>query len=131
MPNTTMQIAHDHPAFAGHFPGQPLLPGVLLLAQVLEAALADPSLAGRIGTSPRLSSAKFLSPVRPGDRIEMSFDTASSTRLGFEVRCGERLAAAGQFEPHGLPWVERRAAPEPARIPSGDRPTCSSNEGLS
>ena len=93
-----MQIALDHPAFAGHFPGQPLLPGVLLLAHVLEAALADPALAGRIGTSPRLSSAKFLSPVRPGDRIEMSFDATSNLRLGFEVRCGERLAASGQFE---------------------------------
>ena len=93
-----MQIALDHPAFAGHFPGQPLLPGVLLLAHVLEAALADPALAGRIGTAPRLSSAKFLSPVRPGDRIEMSFDTASNLRVGFEVRCGERLAASGQFE---------------------------------
>jgi len=99
MSNTAMQIALDHPAFAGHFPGQPLLPGVLLLANVLEAALADPVLAGRLGTAPRLSSAKFLSPVRPGDRIEMSFDTgASATRLGFEVRCGDRLAASGQFE---------------------------------
>ncbi len=98
MPNTSIQIAHDHPAFAGHFPGQPLLPGVLLLAQVLEAALADPALAGRIGETPRLSSAKFLSPVRPGDRIETTFNTASGLRLGFEVRCGERLAASGQFE---------------------------------
>ena len=98
MSNTSMQIAHDHPAFAGHFPGQPLLPGVLLLAQVLEAALADPALIGRLGDAPRLSNAKFLSPVRPGDRIEMTFDTASNLRLGFEVRCGERLAASGQFE---------------------------------
>ena len=98
MMNTSMQIAHDHPAFAGHFPGQPLLPGVLLLAHVLVAALADPALAGRLGDAPRLSNAKFLSPVRPGDRIEMSFDAASNTRLGFEVRCGDRLAASGQFE---------------------------------
>ncbi len=98
MSSASMQIAHDHPAFAGHFPGQPLLPGVLLLAQVLEAALADPALAGRIGAAPRLSNAKFLSPVRPGDRIELSFDAASNARLGFEVRCGGRVAASGQFE---------------------------------
>ena len=98
MPNTTIEIAQDHPAFAGHFPGQPLVPGVLLLAYVLEAALADPALVGRLGAAPRLSSAKFLSPVRPGDHIELNFDTASNARLGFEVRCGERIAASGQFE---------------------------------
>ena len=99
MAHASMQIAHDHPAFAGHFPGQPLLPGVLLLAHVLEAALADPELASRLSAAPRLSNAKFLSPVRPGDVIEMSFDTtAPSARLGFEVRCGSKLAASGQFE---------------------------------
>jgi len=98
MTHNAMQIAFDHPAFAGHFPGQPLVPGVLLLAQVLEAALADPALAGRLGSAPRLSSAKFLSPVRPGDRIEIRFDASSNLRLGFEVRCDERVAASGQFE---------------------------------
>lgn len=98
MSNTSMQIAQDHPAFAGHFPRQPLLPGVLLLAHIVEVALADPALCSRLGQAPRLSSVKFLSPVRPGDRIEMRFDAASGARLGFEVRCGERVAASGQFE---------------------------------
>ena len=106
MPTASLQIAHDHPAFAGHFPGQPLLPGVSLLAHVLEAALADPQLVQRIGTAPRLSNAKFLAPVRPGDRIEIRLerpagsghDGDASGRLAFEVRCGERLAASGQFE---------------------------------
>jgi len=103
MSTVSLQIAHDHPAFAGHFPGQPLLPGVALLAHVLEAALADPQLAQRVGSAPRLSNAKFLAPVRPGDRIEIHLaDPAgghdAATRLAFEVRCGERVAAAGQFE---------------------------------
>ena len=70
-----------------------------LYQRVEQRLAADPVLAGRLGSAPRLSSAKFLSPVRPGDRIEMSFDNcASTTRLGFEVRCGDRLAASGQFE---------------------------------
>jgi len=103
MPTVSLQIAHDHPAFAGHFPGQPLLPGVSLLALVLEAALADPHLAARVGHAPRLSNAKFLAPVRPGERIEIRLDDksaggAAAGRLAFEIRSGERIAASGQFE---------------------------------
>ncbi|RYZ00325.1 MAG: acyl-CoA synthetase, partial [Comamonadaceae bacterium] len=56
-------VASDHPSFAGHFPGQPLLPGALLLAQVLEAALAAPALHRRLGDTPTLAAAKFLAPA--------------------------------------------------------------------
>ena len=41
MPSLALHIPTDHPAFAGHFPGQPLLPGVSLLAEVLEAVLDE------------------------------------------------------------------------------------------
>lgn len=95
-----LQIAADHPAFAGHFPGQPLLPGVSLLAEVLEAVLADPALAARVGTAPRIANAKFLAPVRPGAQLRIVLD-ASGRGLRFEVRdigAGDRLAASGSFE---------------------------------
>ncbi len=94
-------IAPDHPAFAGHFPGRPLLPGVALLAEVLETALDAPELAARLGTSPRLGVVKFLAPVRPGAELEIGFD-ASGTRLHFTVRAADApatLVASGQFEP--------------------------------
>lgn len=96
-PGIALRIAPDHPAFEGHFPGQPLLPGVLLLAYVLEAVLAAPELAARIGPTPRIASAKFLSPVRPGDALTLQLH-AESRRLRFEVRCAERIAATGEFE---------------------------------
>ena len=104
MHTVSIHIACDHPAFAGHFPGQPLLPGVLLLAEVLEAVLAEPALALLVGAAPRIGAAKFLAPVRPGAQLTLQFTpamTGGPRGLRFEVREGERVAASGQFEAAG------------------------------
>ena len=97
MPSIALAIAPDHPAFAGHFPGQPLLPGVTLLAEVLEAVLDTPALAALIGSPPRIAAAKFLAPVRPGAQLTLQLDVGPRG-VRFEVREGERVAASGQFE---------------------------------
>ena len=97
MHTVSVSIPPDHPAFAGHFPGDPLLPGVALLSAVLEAVLDVPALAALVGPAPRLGAVKFLAPVRPGARLTVQLD-ASARGLRFEVREGERVAATGQFE---------------------------------
>ena len=109
MPSLALTIAPDHPAFAGHFPGQPLLPGVALLAEVLEAVLADPALAARVGPALRIGAAKFLAPVRPGARLTIEL-SGSAHGLRFEVREGERLAASGRFEVGPAVWGAAQGA---------------------
>lgn len=86
-----LSIEHDHPAYAGHFPGRPILPGVVLLdraQRALEAACPC-----RITG---LAQAKFLSPVTPGETLELDYE-ASATGLRFEIRCGARRVASGRY----------------------------------
>jgi 3-hydroxyacyl-[acyl-carrier-protein] dehydratase len=92
----SVEIAADHPAFAGHFPGRPVLPGVALLAEVLEAALREAALAACIGSEPRLAVVKFLAPVRPGASLVIDFRLGART-LEWRVGDGMRDVASGQI----------------------------------
>jgi 3-hydroxymyristoyl/3-hydroxydecanoyl-(acyl carrier protein) dehydratase len=74
---TTFCIAVDHPALPGHFPGAPVVPGALLLAEGLhrlELLTAVPLQCQRI------ESAKFLQPVAPGATITATLAMAKGTQ---------------------------------------------------
>ena len=90
-------VPADHPGFAGHFPGRPVLPGVVLLGEVLETALSDAALARALGPTPTLGTAKFLAPVSPGEALELRIVETDAV-VRFEVWLGARLAASGHFE---------------------------------
>lgn len=100
---TPVQLAHavpiDHPAFAGHFPGQPLLPGALILAEVMEAVQRVPVLVARLGRHPTLAAAKFLAPVRPGSMLSIELHPESDAARGvrFDVRCDGVVAVTGRW----------------------------------
>jgi len=91
-----LDLPADHAAYAGHFPGAPILPGVVLLDAALHAvahAVAHPLAPAGAW---RIDSAKFFAPVRPGDRLELAYACTGPTRLRFEIRGADgRTFASG------------------------------------
>ncbi len=85
-----------HPAFDGHFPGNPIVPGVLLLDAAIhalgESADSDEGVL-------RVESAKFVGVVRPGDVLAVELQPARGAGAWrFALRHGERMVARGLLE---------------------------------
>lgn len=85
---TEFLIPADHPTAPGHFPGNPILPGALLLDLVVTAIAGE-----RDGEAVQIKSAKFLQPVRPGARLALRWQAQPSGGLQFECN------VAGQGAP--------------------------------
>lgn len=91
------QVDANHPALPGHFPGRPVVPGVVLLDRVrealtivLEADNAAPRIAG-------LPAVKFLSPVLPEQRFRICLQ-GDLPRLRFRIEADDgQLCAQGQI----------------------------------
>jgi 3-hydroxymyristoyl/3-hydroxydecanoyl-(acyl carrier protein) dehydratase len=91
MMQSALHIAADHPAFAGHFPAFPVLPGAILLDERLNAV----ELARGIDLKGwRIGSAKFIDTVRPGDHLVIEHDAAAGL-IRFTIRAENRKVAHG------------------------------------
>ena len=90
-------VPADHPALAGHFPGRPIVPGVVLLDRSL--LLAGPLPVGRRWC---IAQAKFLRPVGPGEVLRWSFTTTSETAQRFAIHAGDTLVANGVLQQEAM-----------------------------
>jgi 3-hydroxymyristoyl/3-hydroxydecanoyl-(acyl carrier protein) dehydratase len=71
-----VRIAATHPALPGHFPGNPIVPGVVLLDRV--AAAIERAHGTRLA---KIASVKFMAPLKPEEDAELRV-----TRDGLRVR---------------------------------------------
>ena len=83
-------VDRSHPSLPGHFPGRPIVPGVVLLDHVIEAIEAAHGPLARL----RLPQVKFLQPLLPGEPARIELDGAAP-RWRFRVMRGDSLLASG------------------------------------
>jgi 3-hydroxymyristoyl/3-hydroxydecanoyl-(acyl carrier protein) dehydratase len=85
-----MRIAASHPALPGHFPGHPVVPGVVVLEAVLAALPQHAGAALRVTGFPMV---KFLAPLLPEHEFEVVFSVKRPGQMAFEVVAnGDKLA---------------------------------------
>jgi 3-hydroxymyristoyl/3-hydroxydecanoyl-(acyl carrier protein) dehydratase len=105
-----LEIPRDHPAFAGHFPRFPILPGAVLLDEALQVIERQ---RGIDLTQWHIASAKFLHAVRPGDALRLEHAAPDGALIRFtilapdpSVRGKDRTVASGSLsraEPRSVP----------------------------
>jgi 3-hydroxyacyl-[acyl-carrier-protein] dehydratase len=90
--NAECWLTPDDPSVAGHFPGNPIIPGAVLLREVLRVVSAD----GEMHCC-AIQAARFLHPARPGDRLVIVWEEKPDGEVSFTCSTGtpERRVLVG------------------------------------
>jgi 3-hydroxymyristoyl/3-hydroxydecanoyl-(acyl carrier protein) dehydratase len=78
----SFSIPQNHPSFAGHFPGNPIVPGVLLLERVMAYAQSQTNIPLEHCA---LLNVKFLASVAPGDELNLTLSESTADNFVFAV----------------------------------------------
>jgi 3-hydroxymyristoyl/3-hydroxydecanoyl-(acyl carrier protein) dehydratase len=93
-----LPIAADHPAFEGHFPGAPIVPGVVLLDEAMFASAAATGVERH-----RVDWVKFLRPVRPGQAVMVRHVVEASGAVRFDILAGTDRVVTGSLSAGAIP----------------------------
>ena len=89
-------VTRNEPFFDGHFPQYPLMPGVLVIEAMAQAAgllmmHEDPSLRGQVIYFTGIEKARFRKPVVPGDQLRMEIEVLRRRRYHARFSCKARV----------------------------------------
>ena len=98
-------VSMNEPFFPGHFPGQPIMPGVLILEALAQtgavAALSLPENRGKLAVFGGVKNCGFKKPVTPGDVLELSCELVEQRGpIGYGkavARVGGKIAAQAEL----------------------------------
>jgi 3-hydroxymyristoyl/3-hydroxydecanoyl-(acyl carrier protein) dehydratase len=86
-------VPSDHPCLPGHFPGQPVVPGVVVLDHVLQALETQ---RGHVRGGLRMPQVKFVQPLLPGEQAQIVLEGAAP-KWKFRVQREDTLLASGEL----------------------------------
>lgn len=85
-------VTANEPVFQGHYPGNPIFPGVLIVEALAQtgavALMAQPEFAGKVPLLAGLDGCKFKRPVVPGDQLRLEV-TLTAMRHGLGIGTGK------------------------------------------
>jgi 3-hydroxymyristoyl/3-hydroxydecanoyl-(acyl carrier protein) dehydratase len=93
-------VPKDSIWFAGHFPGEPILPGIALLHTVYEAILGDARARGESVKVSSLKRVRFTGPVLPGETLLLSLTREDGTEeilFNFKILVKESIVCSGMI----------------------------------
>ena len=99
-------IQPDHPSLPGHFPGYPVVPGVVLLNEVMDSLYQLSEQPARVTGLPMV---KFASPLKPGEAVTIRMEEDGPNSAMFRCHVGARLVASGSLQFTRLPPDETGA----------------------
>ncbi|MCR4300945.1 MAG: hypothetical protein NUV51_04985 [Sulfuricaulis sp.] len=93
--NEIVYIHASHPSLSGHFPGNPLVPGVVILSRVID--IIERLYEGKIEVK-GMPAVKFLAPVRAEKEVVLSLLPVAPDLLRFECRMEDLMVSTGSIE---------------------------------